>query len=516
MDFQRDIRRVIRFFIFVGLIALASGCTRTLDQCGGPKLNLSQISQLRKTLFSSGPMAALVVPNPMDATGNPAVLATDTRLSQFDYGFNLPDLLNPNRLESAFLKIRISSISDAASLLAVAGSNGFAFSVTDVHYSETMAYYAVTSIMKYVQALGFSYNQTRPVYVLAQTTEQGHDANYVNAYFENNTLDPSQPRVMRMIGKTDFSPGQDRDMYWHETGHFANESVSHEIGIDRAGEEGAFYTDGAAIHECMADIIAESLANKGYIGKWINRNFTKDGSALRSAMDTASNKMTYSQVMNQDNTGTYPERYKVAEWCTRALWQIRQQFVKEDPNAGQVFSDRLFLSAVSLLPKDASMAQFHEALVSADEQLHCGLHANSIDNAFTSRGFEISPSKLKTGLTIQAQAVGEDSSGNQTALSSGGTVAFALTVTNPNSETAHNVRVVLESQSAGFQVITYLQGYGDLPAGKSAIVGNGSLPLSFSVSGQIDSSVPTGIGQIHYRLRVLSDNAPEVDKDGTL
>jgi len=516
MDLLRDILRLNRFLLALGFLLVATGCTRTLDQCGGPTLNLAQIENLRKTLFTGGPTAALVVPNPIDATGNAMETATDSRLGLFDLGFILPDLLSSTRLESSLVKVRIAAITDALSTLATPSSSGsFAFAISDVHYSETMAYHGVTSIMKYVEALGFSYDQTRPLYVLAQTTQAGESASFVNAYFQNNTLDPSQPRIMRMIGNSAFAPGQDRDMYWHESGHFANESVSHEIGIDRAGEEGAFYTDGAAIHECMADIIAESLANKGYIGKWINRNFKSDGTPLRSAIDTGS-ELQYSQVATQDNTGTYPERYKVAEWCTRALWQIRQQFVKEDPNAGSVFSDRLFLSAVSILPKDASLTQFHDALVTADQQLHCGLHADSIDDAFTSRGFELNPSQLSSGMTIQYQAVGEDASGNQATLAAGGTVSFTLQIANPNPGIAHNVRVILESETANFQVTTYMQGYGDLPQGKTAIVGNSGLPLSFSVSGQLDSTAAVGAGQVRYRLRVLSDNAPEVDKEGTL
>jgi len=489
------------------MLVLPVSCTRELTDCGGPPVDLQKISAIKKTLFSAGPRAALVVPNPIDTREATKV-------------YTLADLSDPESLESSFIKIRLHSLQDDRSVLAHPNSAGeYSFSISDPHYSEVMGYYSVTAIMKYVEAIGFPTVKTRPLYVVVRDQEK-EGSQVVNATYAHNYLSPSLPRVLRLYGDTAFAPGIDRDMYWHEFGHLNNESVSREIGFDFATEMGAVYTEGSALHECLADAIMQSLGDKSFIGKWIARNLQgfAVGAPLRSAVDTAQSVLDFPSVAQNDGRGAKPERYEVAEWCTRVLWDIRAQFVKEDEKGGAVFYDRLFLTALSLTSKDTSFREFYGSMLKADEELYCGFHQRSIRNAFEQRGFKESPPTLSQPLTLQARAVGVQAtqSGEQTAtVTPGMELAFVFVLSNPNSEVARNVRLILESRSSTLHPTLYMQGFGDLRPGQSISVGDTGFGLDYSVRGEVDRDTSRGRA-IRYRLRVLTDNGPETIRDGEI
>ena len=486
-----------------------TNCAREMDECNGPLVDKSKLLGLRASLFSAGPTAALIIPNPMEASRNDGARASDRSLLKFANGLLLPDLLQSSRLESDLVKVRPHGLSDAASSLAVPNAKGeFSFEVTDVHYSETMAYQSVTNILRYVEALGFGLLRDRPLYVVVQAQEEGVEENFLNAFYEHHFFETTKPRQMKLFGSAEYAPGLDRDMYWHESGHYINESVSADIGIDRAGEMGAVYTEGSALHECIADHIAQSFSNKSHIGKWIAPNFEgySPGQPLRSAVDTDGSVLMYDKVAVADGQGTTPERYGVAEWCTRVLWQIRNSFVSEDGDTGSFFSDRLMLSAVSQLPKDASIKNFYQSLVKSDEQLHCGLHQRSINNAFASRGFQTEPASLSQPLTLFAEPYA-------TQVDSGSIILFKVRVANPSGEIARNVRLVLESQSNALIVAQPIQGLGDLAPGAEILVGASSTGLSdaYSPSALKDERVS---GSAAFILKAVPENGPETYLQG--
>lgn len=498
---------------------LCTRCATDLPECDGPKLDVSKVTGLRQTLFYSGPKASLIVPNPIDATNNPNVQSSDPSLSQDLAGFSLPDIVT-KRLENSFLKVRIKDIADDVSTLAIPNTQGdYAFAVSDVHYSETMAYYSVSSMMHYVEGLGFSLVKSRPLYVMVRAPSDTGQGSTVNAYYSHNYLNPSLPRTIKLFGDGQYAPAIDRDMYWHEFGHYVNESISREVGIDYAADSGAAFTEASALHECLADYLAESVGNKSDIGKWIARNFSSipAGAPLRSAVAKSDDFNDFQKVANFNGTDKNLDRYRMGEWCTRVLWDLRSQFVQEDPTSGPIFSDRLIYSAVSLLGRDTTMSKFRQALTTADQQLHCGFHQTSIEKAFTSRGFNTEPSELASKLTLQVSPVGLNAQGDKLVLgtpSAGNQVSFQMKITNSNNNTARNVRVRMESSDPMLVPVAYLQGYGDLPSGSSIVVGQGGLSLDYAVYGTIDASVRTRT--LPYRLRVQPENGPETVYEGEI
>jgi hypothetical protein len=506
----------IQRFLLVAITAMAGLSTVScsngeLQGCAGPEIS-SSLLEVRKGNLPSGPKGYLVVPNPIDATGLASATATTSETLASAKMFSLSELTSASLLENAFLKVRIETMSDAVSTLARPNANGeFSYRVEDVHNWEVMAYQSITSLRRYVKALGFGLDESRPLYVTVRSKQAGVAADTVNAYYTHNYFDPTAPRTIKLFGRGNYAPGQDRFVYWHEFGHYLNESISKQVGMDYAGDSGAVYTEGSALHECLADYIAESTGNVSYIGKWIAPNFEgyNAGDPLRSAADVQGKKLTYSQVSLADGTGAKPERYAVAEWCTRVLWDIRKALVAESKDIGAVRSDLLMLSALSLLKKDASISGYRDAVAQADQQLFCGGHQAVINQAFENRGF-VKSASLTNPLAITATIYGVTSTGATTSsISPGQDFTFRIRITNSNSQVARNVRIKLESTDARVRGTTYMQGLGDLAANRTLDIGSTSgLSFEYSVYGVVDSATPRGT-KVPYTLRLMTENAAD-------
>lgn len=494
----------------LALVALLAGCGGK-EGCPGPELPLQQLNQAKNSLFSGSSRGALVIPNPIEAARVPNITATDSRLSKVAEFIGLPALAGTG-LENDFLRVRIRGINDSADILARPNSGSdFNYVLTDVHYSETMAYYGVQSMIEYVERLGFSVVQSRPLYVMVRA--ESDIPGEVNAIYDHNYLNPQAPRTMRLFGDTDFAPGMDRDMYWHEFGHLFNESVSREVGFDYAGDNGAVFTEGAALHECLADILAQSVSDNAYIGRWIARNLDgfSPGEPLRQAVDGRGAPMTYDEVAIADGQGFSPARYGVAEWCTRVLWDIRREFVNEDPEQGAMRFERLVFSAVSNLKRDTSLRAFKSSLMETDDALYCGGHETGISSAFSARGFPADISDLGEKLFVAARPVGLVLSGEDYQIATprpGATLTFDLRLGNPNNDIARDVRVYLEVEQEGIYTTTYMQGFGDLKPGQQIEVGDTGLDYGFSVWGEIDQRLGSGTN-VRYQIRITSQNTPD-------
>jgi len=510
--------RILTHFFLAALIALVSACGK--KGCDGPAINLAKLNALKEVgLQNSGPRAFLVLPNPIDATQIPTASISDSNTLKAGNIFNLDELLDGMHLENSFLKVRIRAITDSLSTLATPNSKGdFSFPPSDIRYSETMAYRSISAIQDYVEGLGFSVVKTRPLYVMVQT--EGSTNKDVNAYYDHAYLNPGTPRTIKLFGASQFAPGVDQDMYWHEFGHLFNESVTKERGMDYAGDNGAVWSEGSALHECLADYLSESVSDKPYIGKWIARNLSgfKPGDPLRSATNTGDRKSDFKKVSRADGTGATPERYEVAEWCTRVLWDIRKSFVDDNGEAGPILSDRMIYSAASLLQKDTSISQFQAALMQADEQLHCGGHRDAIKDAFEGRGF-FKADALDKPLQIQAQPVTvkvSDSGITPVSAGPGVTVLFNVRIVNPSGKIARNVRLRLEPRDSRLVALTYQQSYGDMSAGQTLNIGLSSSGLGgdYSVVGQIPNSATSG--SVAWVLRLMSENGKDVLYQGEL
>ncbi len=499
---------------FILSLLVLTSCGRVVTECGGMALNVNRLTQIQNAAFSSNSKAYLITPNPLDATGNVGLQSLDSALGSLLDSYFLPGLILPSRLENSFLKVRINKITDSAGLLASPNSNGeFLFPISDIHYGETMAYHSLTAIQSYVEALGFQTDKSRPFYVMVKAEGSTHNPADVNAYYNHNPFSSSAPRELKIFGETAHSAWQDRDIFWHEFGHYFLESLTGSRGVDQAGDAGAVFSEGGAIHECFADYGAESLSGRGYLGRWIARNFPEYavGQPLRTAHYKNDEFENFREVIDFDSSGKNLDRYRLGEWCSRVLWDIREQIVSENKVEGSFYADRMIFAAASLLKTDTSITDLKESLLNADEELNCGIHSRSIQNAFESRGFSNEVKNLDNPLLFKGSVSWSPYSNEQSTRS----FSVDFTITNTNSELARNVRLVLESPNGDFSPIVYEQAFGDLGSGKTVTVGvNGPIPIDYSVMGTIPAN--RNYKGIKIILRVKIDNGPDTVIQGSL
>lgn len=511
------------------LVALISGCGMRRSQRPGGSItiqsfDLQSLQNFRLDRFLDGPQAYLVIPNPIDS---PQLKSFDFSQSDFQraqMGVGLPGLQSTSALDNSFLKVRVRSRFDAADVLVRPQDLSSAtLNIQDPKYSQVMAYHAISSISEYIKALGFTTDKSRELYVMVRSNSDPEQAvssgtnQEINAYYSHNTYQPQKPRYIQLFGDVRYPLGADRDVYWHEFGHHLNESLSVGRGLDDAGEQGAFFTEGSAIHECLADYLSESASQKGYIGRWAARNLSeiKPGYPLRAGLSLNDNKNYFSSVAIYQASKGAPDKYDLAEWCTRVLWDIRSQFENENKQAGAFYSDRTVFAAVQILPKNASLLDFKDALIESDRILNDGTHASFISSAFSRRGFPDKGSPLSQPLRLQIAPVGFKEFNNQiAAVSPNGSadeIFFSLLITNPNGGSARNVRLQIVSSDPAVIPYVEMQGYGDLPAGASVrITGNQYKDFTGSVSLALDRRYASGRSRVRFSLKVSSENTPEM------
>ncbi len=491
---------------FVGLVYLR--CSTELTECAGPMLDVPTLRSMRQNFFALGgsQKASLVYPNPILATGNIAIEATSSELTRAVRLFSIGNLIASDRLESDFVKIRATAIDSPPS--AKPDPQGiYQYSITDPRYSEVLQYYSVAGLLNYVERLGFKINKSKPLYVLVSVAETGGSP---NAFYEHNSFTGKAYREIRFVGTGSYRPSVDATIGLHEVTHNIIENASYERGIDSDGERLAMATHGSFIHEGVADVLADSIIDQPAVGSWLARNFNDIalGDPLRSAVDRPGKTLDYQTVMENDGSGKRPERYEVAEWLSRVLWDIRQAFLGEDSESGAIFFERLMLTGLGHLYENTSLREFRDALIKTDEQMHCGLHRRSISRAFSGRGFQPNPPDLKEPLALQARPVGLTNQNGQfqiVNLAPGIEGSFEITLTNPNSVVADDVRIRLESSGPFLHIQTPGQGLGNLAAGKTITIGSRGLSFLYSVGFLVDSGAPRG-SVIPYTLRVSTGN----------
>lgn len=514
--------------LFILISVFIAGCGIRRSQSGGTTLNiqaldLQSLQNFKLDRFYTGPQAYLVIPNPIDSTQLKAFDFSQSAFQRAQSPVGLSGLQSTSALDNSFLKVRVRSRFDTADQLVSSQeiSSG-SFSIQDPKYSQVMAYHAITSISEYVKALGFTIDKSRSLYVMVRSNSDpeqpgtSQSSQEINAYYTHNTYQPQKPRYIQLFGDVQYPLGADRDVYWHEFGHLFNESLSSNRGIDEASEQGAVFTEGGAIHECLADYLSESASRKGYIGRWAARNLSdiKPNYPLRAAISLNDTKNRFSSVATYQASQGVPEKYDVAEWCSRVLWDIRSEFEKESQDAGAFSSDRTVFAAVGLLKKNASLLDFKNALIESDRVLNSGRHASTINRIFSLRGFPDRGASLNTPLRLQVSPVGFREFNNQlysvSANSSADEIFFSLVISNPNSGTARNVRVKVASSDPAVIPYIEMQGYGDM-AGGGIVRISGSQYKDFlsSVSIGLDKRAANGRTKVRFELKLISENAPE-------
>lgn len=318
---------------------VSGGATRTLvDARNGSVVEVRRTEQRAEgtgTVFNPNPIVTLQDPSLTDSA--------DTDLPVFAGAYRQVSL--PHLDGSGFLKGDYARVTTPAGVAAFSPSWQFDYDRSAPGFSQTMAYFHVTTAQEYIQSLGFTEVNNRPQEVLPDAIADDV------SYFDGRIV----------LGAGGVDDAEDADIIWHEYGH-------------------AIQTDqvpggqGGAVGEGFGDYWAATMSqpvNGGYdvacIAEWNSAGLASSRPCLRR-VDT--------NLTVADRTGA--PHFDGQIW-SRALWDINQRL-------GRDVANTLIIESQFAYPPDADFDEAARATVETARRLLGGAVANVARKAFEARG----------------------------------------------------------------------------------------------------------------------------------
>jgi hypothetical protein len=315
------------------------GATRTLvDARNG------SVVEVRRTEQRADGTGTVFNPNPIVTLQDPTLTdSADADLPVFAGAYRQVPLRHLDG--SGFLKGDYAQVTTPAAVTAFSPASQFDFGRSAPGFSQTMAYFHVTTAQEYIQHLGFTDVNNRPQEVLPDAIAD--DASYFDG------------RIVLGTGGVDDA--EDADIIWHEYGHaIQNDQVPGGLG--------------GAVGEGFGDYWAATMSqpvNGGYdvacIAEWNSAGLDSPRPCLRR-VDT--------NLTVADRTG---EPHFDGQIWSRALWDINQRLGRDAANT-------LILESQFTYPAGADFDEAARATVETARRLLGGAAANVARKAFEGRG----------------------------------------------------------------------------------------------------------------------------------
>jgi Zn-dependent metalloprotease len=221
-------------------------------------------------------------------------------------------------------------------------------------FTETMVYFHIDRVQRYLQDLGFTGVLNRPikVNVVGQTDDNSHYSPVTKSLF---------------FGTGGVNDSEDAEIILHEYGHAIQDAQLPGFGkSDECGAMGEGFGDYLA-----ASFFAEHKPARlrPCVGTWDAVSYSKDDPPCLRRLDS---KKRYPKDVDG-------EVHDDGEIWSACLWEIRTAL-------GARAADKLVISSHPLLSPDASFADGANALITADGQLNKGKNKVVIKNVFVKRG----------------------------------------------------------------------------------------------------------------------------------
>ncbi len=259
-------------------------------------------------------------------------------------------------------------------------SHTYDFTRSQTGFEETMGYYHVDTIERYIQGIGFNNINNRQI---------GVD---INAPIFDSYYDPfSQDLHFGTVG-VDFA--EDADVIWHETGHAIQDNQVPGWGQT---EEGGAMGEGFGDYWACSHHAGIGPGAPGWdplVGMWIATGFNPGPPPFSRTVDGAKH---------------YPEDldgnvYDDGELWSACLWQIRAI-------VGKTRADKLILESHFLLDPFAEMVDGANAVLDANDALYGGLNYSQILAVFVNRGILQQPPAVALTITPDTIESGDSATG---------------------------------------------------------------------------------------------------------
>ena len=257
----------------------------------------------------------------------------------------------------------------------------------DKAFEEVSIYYAIDSVQRYIQSLGFPNFCNRPIDICAHAF-QGFNA-YATSGFQMHFGDGANPGGGAGTNSgVDLS--EDMDVVVHEYGHSCIFDVQPGWGMtDVKGVH-----EGGAIHEGFGDYLALSyygekgnatyLSNAGQkaaLGEWSMLN----PAGLRNGENTKNYNTDWD---TNSGPGGTPEVHMNGEIWMGALWDLRKLLVAKHglPQGAQICDKLVFEALMGAPSPNCTFSLMVQEIYKADQVLNNGDNLTEIAQVFMGRG----------------------------------------------------------------------------------------------------------------------------------
>ncbi|MEA2703715.1 MAG: hypothetical protein QOD63_1660 [Actinomycetota bacterium] len=341
----------------------SEGATRTLvDARDGSVVEVKQTglhAEGTGTVFDPNPVVTLQDPTLTDAG--------DADLPVFGPAYRSVPLRHLDG--SGFLRGDFADVALPDDRAVSSPSLAFDFDRSATGFSQTMAYFHVTSAQEYIQQLGFTDADNRPQQLLPDGTPD--EASFY-------VPDPVSPLIVYGTGGVDDA--EDADIIWHEYGHaIQGDQV---LGFGAGG-------DASTIGEGFGDYWAVTMSqpvNGGYdvacVADWNSAGLATPRPCLRR-VDT--------DLTLADRTG---EAHFDGQIWSRALWDVNQRLGRDAANT-------LIIEAQFSYSPTTTFQEAAGVTVETARRLFGGAGAKVVRTAFADRGIssKAKPARGKTSVT---------------------------------------------------------------------------------------------------------------------
>jgi hypothetical protein len=255
---------------------------------------------------------------------------------------------------SGFLRGDFARIAYDDAQTAYSGSNDFDYGRSSTYFSQTMAYYHITTAQEYIQSLGFTDVNNEPQDVFPDAVPD-----------DNSFYSPASDAISLGTGGVDDA--EDADIILHEYGHAIQDDQV-------PGFYGA--TDANAIGEGFSDYWAVTMSqpvNGGYdvacMGDW--------DAVGRAGLDLQCDRRVDLDI-TVDNRLFFEEHWDGQIW-SRALWDVNQAL-------GRDIANTIVLEAQFAFSPRISFDEAARITVDTARRLFGGRAARVVYDAFARRG----------------------------------------------------------------------------------------------------------------------------------
>jgi hypothetical protein len=240
---------------------------------------------------------------------------------------------------------------------------------SDSRFEALMVYFHINRSQAYIQSLGFSDSNASP-----NGIDDGAQTAVADAFKPDNSFYSPATGVIK-YGSGGVDDAEDADVILHEYGHALQDSESPAFGHSSGFQPGAL-AEGSSDYwaAAMSSLVRHSSNEDDVcIFDWDATTYGRLFPRVppeRSGRRCGRRADVGRKLQKAERNACGTDVHCVGQVWSTALWNLRKDFVRQDPAAGGARMDQLYLAAQFLYTASERFQGAAKALLCADEDLH--------------------------------------------------------------------------------------------------------------------------------------------------